>query len=190
MAKKKHTLRGWNIRFQTELYTFVTFLTLEYQIINVMDALHNIPLDWRSEYALIFEDELYTRIYGISQGCCKSSWAVARSFGSRRKHLVIRSVTPAMSSGFNIHPVSWIHFSNGLRTKRSNFLGRPDHKVLISKIKTSVNRIATHNPAENNLCFESNAEENLPWRIPHKKWSFEKAIHRLPTHHVQRIPLV
>ena len=177
------------IRLQTNLSNTFCYV---FKVVNAncaINALHHImdttTPDWTLEHVLILED---TEIYAISQGCCKSSWAVARSFGSRRKHLVIRSVAPAMSSGFNVHPVSWIHISNGLRLKCSNFLSRPDHKMLITK--TSVNRTATHSPAENNLSYESNAEENLPRKFPHKKWSSEKAIRRLPTHHVQRIPLV
>ena len=136
--------------------------------------------------------KIYTRIYGISQGCCKSSWAVARSFGSRRKHLVMRSVAPAMSPGFNIHPESRIHCWNGLRPKLLNFFGRPDHmwSKLLTKRKIKLNRTETHSPAENNLCYESNAEENLVWRIRHKDWSFDKAIRRLPTHHVPWMSLV
>ena len=64
------------------------------------------------EYVLILS--IYVHIYGISQGCCKSSRAVARSIGSRRKHLVMRSVTSAISPGLHMHPESRMHFWNGL----------------------------------------------------------------------------
>lgn len=51
-----------------------------------------------------------------------------------------------MSAELNMHPVSEIHFSNGLRTKLSNFLGLPAEEVLMDQTKDISQSNVTYSP--------------------------------------------